>query len=96
MQEMIRNLRPDYCTHCNSSRAIEIYNFFNSPIGFSKLLDDILLNNRIPTIDKVPIYYARCRNCKTKFTIFWKDGIPVPYNINHHLINTFMQNYRKK
>ena len=100
MNNMIKVYRPDYCVECKTPRSIEIYNFFNSPIGYSKVLDDIEHGLEI-TFDKVPLYYARCRSCKRKFVIFWKDIIPgvllpTPYSANHSSIEVFLSNYSKR
>lgn len=100
MNNMIKVYRPDYCVECRTPRSIEIYNFFNSPIGYSKVLDDMERGLEI-AFDKVPLYYARCRSCKRKFIIFWKDAmpgvpIPVPYNADHSSIEVFLSNYAKR
>lgn len=95
MNNMIKVYRPDYCIECNTPRSIEIYNFFNSPIGYSKVIDDIEKGLQI-SFDKVPLYYAKCKNCRRKFTIFWENDVPIPYGNNHHAINTFMSNYKER
>lgn len=69
---------PDMCPKCKN-RTIEIFDYFNNPMGYSKLLD--LWNKGKPIteiIDKRSIYKMRCRSCGTNYSIRYYGEIPLP------------------
>lgn len=63
--------RPDFCYVCMKPHVLEVYTVYNKPIGFSALLN---FNKKIGEVINVPLSYGRCRNCGTKFHIFWEQN----------------------
>lgn len=70
---------PDFCKKCNM-RAIEIFDYFNSPMGYHNVAKDYMKGepNKFAIMQRKTIYKMRCRNCGTTYNIRWDRGYPVP------------------
>ncbi len=83
-QELINPLlhyRYDYCFKCNS-QSIECYDYFNNPIGYSKMVS-YKLNNmdwKGKILKGKVILKMECKSCGQKYDIIFeeKDKFPIP------------------
>lgn len=91
MKPLLFNIlqRDDYCYNCSSERAIEMYDVFGKPIGYSHILD----NNE--SIMDMRLKFAKCSRCGKIYNIdrsdTKKNPRPMTININHFL-NKYKEN----
>lgn len=90
--------RYDYCFKC-SSPAIECYDYFNNPMGYSRLVT-AKLNNKDWT-SQIPknktIFSMECRLCGQKYDISYnceKDHFPTPISKDFFLTKVFYSGYK--
>ena len=69
----------DLCPKCKN-RALEMYDIWNNPIGFRKILEEYERGLPIPegSINKRALYTVRCKKCGSCFPIRWERGYPLP------------------
>lgn len=72
--------RPDKCPNCNTEYSLEIYDFFNTPMGYRGIIDIYMSNDRLPKamINKRPFYTIRCKKCGQCYPLKWIHGFPLP------------------
>ena len=98
MEELIDPLlyyRYDYCFKCNS-QSIECFDFFNNPLGYSKMVNNKLYNRNWKDILKnKTIFNMECKSCGQKYDImFTDDHFPKPVNKDFFLIKVFYSGYK--
>ena len=96
MRPLIEFTRIDDCPCCNASKSIECYDVYDKPINYTYLLDqyekdkDVLnrLNNKV-------LSYMKCRNCNTKFVIYWGQNREIPIPMNTRISDIFFDSFIK-
>ena len=79
---------PDYCYVCGKHHVVELYTIYNKPIGFTAILN---CKRNIADAVNVPIQYARCRNCGSRFVISWNSDGTLRLIHNNRLIDVFAE-----
>ena len=70
---------PTFCRDCNSN-SIDIFNQYNSPIGYYDILKYSGNKSQILSeLDrKKHLAYMKCTRCGKVFRIDWENGLPRP------------------
>lgn len=70
---------PNRCQRCHMS-TIEIYNYFNSPMGYAQITESFMQSRNPPVglLNRQEFYTFRCKTCGTAFPVKWVCGYPVP------------------
>lgn len=86
--------RMDYCTNCHTN-SIEIYDYFNNPMGYKGMADLFMSNSPMPKalINKREFYTFRCKRCGATYPIIWSHGYPIP-DLSPRHISMFMYNFK--
>ena len=86
---------PNFCLKCKN-RSIEIFNYFNYPMGYDKIANAFMSGYPVGTLlDKSAIYKMRCRKCGTNYSIRWEGEYPVPDLYKSHRDNReFLQMFK--
>lgn len=97
MKQPIILHRPDFCDICKK-QAIEIFDYFNNPMRYSKIVDAYERRQSIDgLLDKRAIYRMRCRSCGHVYSIRWEDEYPLPDLYPYHKSNQlFLSLYHDK
>lgn len=87
--------RPDKCPKCETEFSLEIYDYFNYPMGFKSIIDLFMEGSRLPKdlINKKPFYTIRCKRCGQTYPIKWIKGFPLPDFCTTD-INTFLREFK--
>lgn len=90
----IRFYPPNQCPRCRN-KSIEMYTYFNSPMGYSRISDMFMQSKKMPEdyLNKQEIYTFRCRVCGMCFPIKWEDGYPLP-DFHPQSLNRFMADFK--
>jgi len=69
----------DTCPNCRSHRSIELYEYFNDPVGYRKIADQYMAGAHCMEFNtRTPFYTFRCIKCGKAFPILWDRGFPIP------------------
>ena len=71
----------DRCHNCESDYSLELYDYFNTPMGYRSIIDSFMNNNEsMPKslLNKRAFYNIRCKKCGTCYPIRWVHGYPLP------------------
>lgn len=87
--------RPDKCPKCGEDYSLEIYDYFNYPMGLRRIIDIFMNSDRLPKdlINKKPFYTIRCRKCGQCYPIKWVHGFPLP-DFGTTDIGTFLREFK--
>jgi len=89
--------RYDFCHKCNR-QSIECYDFFNSPIGYTRLVNAKLAGKNWET--QMPrnktIFSMECKSCGEQYIICYdsKDFFPYPTEKNFFPNRAFFAGYK--
>ena len=76
--EPIKIMPPTYCRICGKY-SIDLYNVYNSPIGYNNILNRNTKSNILKALDNnKSLSYMKCKNCGKVFYIDWTQKIPRP------------------
>ena len=96
MKQLIEFTRQDDCSYCNASKSIECYDIYNKPINYSYLLDQYVKDkNVLNRLNNKVLVYMKCRNCNTKFVIYWDDNREIPIPMNKHISDIYFDSFIK-
>lgn len=72
--------RMDRCQNCNSEYSLEIYDYFNTPMGYRSIIDLFTAGKQMPKsyLNKRAFYTIRCKKCGKCYPIKWVRGFPLP------------------
>lgn len=90
MDKLVNFRNHNYCSYCNKE-SIELYDIFNKPMNYSKLLSNDNIDN---ILDIKQLLKFRCTNCNKEYNIIWKDHFPYPLKHNKE-INYFLNRFMK-
>lgn len=87
-------MRMDRCQNCGN-QALEIYDYFNNPMGYKSIIDLFMSNQKMPSalINKRAFYTIRCKKCGHCYPIMWLGGFPIP-EFSPSYIGDFMASFR--
>lgn len=87
--------RPDKCPKCETEFSLEIYDYFNSPMGLRSIIDLYMGGEGSPkgAINKRAFYTIRCKKCGQCYPIKWISGFPLP-DFGTVDIRTFMREFK--
>lgn len=89
--------RWDFCPNCGRNK-IEMFNFFNSPMHYSSIVDKFIRGDLIVDSHKYEAYMMRCTACGKCYDIIWDGNFPMPMKRGDYRKLNFIkqfQSYKK-
>lgn len=95
--EPLKFIRYDYCDRCSQTK-IELFDYFNNPMGYSKMVLGYIQNGDVPEIiNRKAVYRMRCRGCGKDYAIQWDNNFPRPIHDKpeNRFMNIFLGLYKE-
>lgn len=90
-KRVFKHIREDTCVKCGKDRSIELYDRNDNSINFTFILD----NEKYFLLDRRQIYYAKCRNCGSVFSLDWSNKERIPTLLTDINLINYIQQYSK-